>query len=266
MSRWIFVKADAAAVLWAPDSLSDLVAWYKADAITGLSDDDPVSTWTDSSASGWNASESTTHRPTYKTNILNSKPIVRFSGTNNLSLGSVDMARNVAGVTVYSVVSKDNTSGSKWVLFCSGTGASTARVALQSGSSTWTGVRRLSSDTARLATAATNIPATTWTVFGAVVDFANGDIEQYINGTLDGTNTTFSTGNSENTAAANVRIGSDAQAYTAPWDGDIAEVLVVHTAVSATDREKIEGYLAHKWGLESSLPAGHAYKSAAPTV
>ena len=28
-----------------------------------------------------------------------------------------------------------------------------------------------------------------------------------------------------------------------------------------TDVQKAEGYLAHKWGLESSLPSDHPYKS-----
>ena len=31
------------------------------------------------------------------------------------------------------------------------------------------------------------------------------------------------------------------------------------------DVEKAEGYLAHKWGLESNLPVSHPYKSSAPT-
>ena len=31
-----------------------------------------------------------------------------------------------------------------------------------------------------------------------------------------------------------------------------------------TTRQKIEGYLAHKWGLTGNLPAGHPYKTEAP--
>ena len=29
--------------------------------------------------------------------------------------------------------------------------------------------------------------------------------------------------------------------------------------------QEVEGYLAHKWGLEGSLPADHPYKNATPT-
>lgn len=31
-----------------------------------------------------------------------------------------------------------------------------------------------------------------------------------------------------------------------------------------THRQKVEGYLAHKWGIQGSLDAGHPYKSSAP--
>ena len=43
----------------------------------------------------------------------------------------------------------------------------------------------------------------------------------------------------------------------------IAEIILCHD-VSDTIREKIEGYLAHKWGLESNLPTNHPYKSQPP--
>lgn len=46
--------------------------------------------------------------------------------------------------------------------------------------------------------------------------------------------------------------------------GDIAEFLVVSAALSTSNRQKLEGYLAHKWGLASNLPVGHPYKNQAP--
>ena len=48
-------------------------------------------------------------------------------------------------------------------------------------------------------------------------------------------------------------------------DGAFAEVLIVEDVTTAT-RQKLEGYLAWKWGLEANLPIGHPYKSAAPTA
>jgi hypothetical protein len=42
------------------------------------------------------------------------------------------------------------------------------------------------------------------------------------------------------------------------------EILMFNQYLDNTDRQKIEGYLAWKWGLQASLPIGHPYKSAAP--
>lgn len=47
---------------------------------------------------------------------------------------------------------------------------------------------------------------------------------------------------------------------------DIGEVIVCDTYVSDDDQRRIEGYLAHKWGVTSRLPANHPYKTSAPTL
>ena len=49
-------------------------------------------------------------------------------------------------------------------------------------------------------------------------------------------------------------------------DGQVAEVVVIDGALDEQTRQKIEGYLAHKWGLAASLPAEHPYKDSAPIV
>lgn len=49
-----------------------------------------------------------------------------------------------------------------------------------------------------------------------------------------------------------------------PLNGAIGDVLIVEGSLSSVDAEKLEGYLAHKWGLTSLLPAGHPYKSSPP--
>jgi hypothetical protein len=46
--------------------------------------------------------------------------------------------------------------------------------------------------------------------------------------------------------------------------GRMGEFLIVSGALIQSEQEKIEGYLAHKWGLTASLPTSHPYKTAAP--
>lgn len=65
-----------------PSDFGGLAAWWKADSLS-LSDGDPISTWTDSSGNGKDATATLTTRPLYKTNIFGSMPAVRFDGSND---------------------------------------------------------------------------------------------------------------------------------------------------------------------------------------
>ena len=49
-------------------------------------------------------------------------------------------------------------------------------------------------------------------------------------------------------------------------DSIYAEVVILSGASDVSTIEKLEGYLAHKWGLTGNLPGGHPYKTAAPTI
>ena len=53
---------------------------------------------------------------------------------------------------------------------------------------------------------------------------------------------------------------------TNSYDSDYtAELIYYNTTLSVSQRQQVEGYLAWKWGLQSTnLPVGHTYKNAAP--
>ena len=72
---------------------------------------------------------------------------------------------------------------------------------------------------------------------------------------VDGTNKGSST--SSLTPSAFDKVGND-------FAGSIAEVVAYDRALSNGVRQKVEGYLAHKWGLESNLPSTHAYAVGKP--
>jgi hypothetical protein len=48
------------------------------------------------------------------------------------------------------------------------------------------------------------------------------------------------------------------------YQGYVYEMIIYNTALTTTQRQQIEGYLAWKWGLQSSLPITHPYYSAPP--
>jgi len=81
----------------------------------------------------------------------------------------------------------------------------------------------------------------------------------YLNGTLDITDVlTVDIGEGRFRINANRVGGSNA-------DAGHCEIIVTNLR-SDNIRQRIEGYLAWKWGLEANLPVGHPYKSAPPTV
>jgi hypothetical protein len=50
------------------------------------------------------------------------------------------------------------------------------------------------------------------------------------------------------------------------FSGQYGEFIIFKNELDEDERQKVEGYLAHKWGLTANLPASHPYKSVAPLV
>jgi len=81
-----------------------------------------------------------------------------------------------------------------------------------------------------------------------------------------------------NGTTLNTKVGTNATAtgmfigdtYVNPsgqhWRGAIAEFIVYNKVLTTTERQQVESYLAWKWGLQSTLPSDHTYKSAPPSV
>lgn len=95
--------------------------------------------------------------------------------------------------------------------------------------------------------------------------FNGSDTKLYLNGTEytgGGVSGQFGT----IAGADRITVGISEDQSGAPLTGKIGEVIVLDSWVGETIRQKTEGYLAHKWGLTSSLPAGHPYKNSPPRL
>jgi hypothetical protein len=64
-----------------PTDIAGLWGWWKADALTGLTDGDPVTTWSDSSGNGRDATAVGT--PSYETGEVNALPAIAFDGVGD---------------------------------------------------------------------------------------------------------------------------------------------------------------------------------------
>ena len=99
-------------------------------------------------------------------------------------------------------------------------------------------------------------------VVRAVTTMASGTIS---GGPINGVGTTFINGGSYISQSqvfttygeGNTRIGAgDGSDF---FDGTINEILIYNRALSTTERQRVEGYLAWKWRLNNSLPTTHLY-------
>ena len=68
----------------------------------------------------------------------------------------------------------------------------------------------------------------------------------------------------ENGNSGSLTIATGTISFTPAYASDLAEILFFTGDMTTAGRQQIEGYLAHKWGLQGSLPANHPFKSSAP--
>ena len=81
----------------------------------------------------------------------------------------------------------------------------------------------------------------------------------------DGSAGTLASGVSSGTFAI-TKYGVGGGAYIGEfWSGSIGEVIIYNTSLSTSERQAVEGYLSHKWRLNSTLPSDHLYKSIIPS-
>lgn len=220
-----------------PNSVSGLEAWYKADSIS-QADGTAISTWTDSSSNGRDISNTGSNRPTYKTGILNSQPIVRFDGAddwlernasfiNGNDWTVIAVAKSSAGTGV--IASNDTNPSRGWVFYRSTAGGNFETSG--AGGTTYTASSGFDISTVR------------------------GGISIYVNGAFNNMSTRSIP---VNTAFFDVgrRAYPGAETYL---NGDIAEIIIYGKKLSLTERAQVEAYLASKYAL-SITESGNVFE------
>ena len=90
-----------------PGGVTGLALWLDASKLTGLSDGATVTTWTDMSGLGNNATTSA-GTPIYKTGILNGQPVVRFDGSSSkMTLADLSSSFPTAAC-IFAVITPNN--------------------------------------------------------------------------------------------------------------------------------------------------------------
>lgn len=218
---------------WTPANLgSDLTLWLDADDVSTITlNGSNVAQWNDKSASAAHVAQATaSSQPLYTPSGLNGKSVVTFSGSQRLN----SVLNTLLGGTVAAVSQR---SGSNQPVFEVSPAVSRGYLGSVSGFQTHNEYR------ANGATATTALFPTE--ISGAPAISVATD--------------------RRTTIAISHSIGHGSPGY-APLTGFISEIVSTTTILSTEDRQKLEGYLAWKWGLVANLPVDHPYKTTPPTV
>jgi hypothetical protein len=88
-----------------PPREDGLLVWLKADDITGVANGQPVGNWPATSGTSVNATSTGAFRPTFVTNAVNGRPVVRFTGNGGLTKDQPLMVANIeTGANVTALV------------------------------------------------------------------------------------------------------------------------------------------------------------------
>jgi uncharacterized repeat protein (TIGR02543 family) len=238
---------------WTPLLLSPGLWLDASDTTTITLNGSTVSAWADKSGFNRHATAAGTAQPTATTNGLNGKRVLTFDGSTDVLNVDLDFLAGVhhSAFIVTKPVQFSNIYGA-----ANGSAGSNS---LHVGFSSATNYRMnfWGNDYTPLLT--TNFVAGSANVMNYVWTAGTGK-QILANGKSEGTNT--SAGNIGPMSGGG-RIGrTTAHGF---FGGDIAEIVILTGVLNQEERQAMEGYLAHKWGLTGHLATNHPYKTEQPS-
>jgi hypothetical protein len=256
---------------FAPSAVRSLKAWFDAASITNTTDGTAISSWADKTGNGHNAGRiGTVAGPKFYNATESSGAYLKF---NDDATARVLNAGNILDTQDFSVfvVGKYNacTSGAHYIvsgwkkefpsLFAINSNAiyllpgrenETLFVQSRTLASTYT----CDATMPRIFSASVRSNADGTVLVGGV-DGVVSEVRSKIENMAGDVGRGFTIGGSVETVSNNIQ-------YTA--NTNINEILVFSDNLSDEVRQKVEGYLAHKWGLTENLPADHPWKAVSP--
>ncbi len=241
--------------LWRPTEITTALWLDAEDTSTITLNGATVSQWADKSGSGRNATQATAaNQPAYNAALLGGKPALTFDGVNDLMSIASRFLDSTNRIII--AVAKENSGGFGGII-TSKLAATDTAVAIDINNSR-TYEYFYGSTTGFLASGS----GANWSIVAGQSDTNIHTIS--MNGSVVNSNTlaVSPTNTASTTEIGPYRVGelSNIGAF------DLSELVVTTTNTQTADRQKLEGYLAWKWGLQANLPVGHPYKNTPPTV
>jgi hypothetical protein len=257
--------------IWNPSMISTALWLDAADSSTVTASSSLISEWRDKSGNARHVTAAGSLRPTYVSASLNNRNIINAAGTGSsgnrqrLTNTNAALFRNVSQMSAFTVARKPNTVAGDQTMVTILTSAPNTRFAVNKGAASVlvTPVRRLAADS--LATINGTSTHTAYSVIGSTVNFDTTTGEIWVNGTREGLNTSVGTAGLTENNAGDLTLFMDLNGALPDSVTDMGEMILLNRVPLTLERQKIEGYLAHKWGLEANLPNDHPYKTTGPT-
>jgi len=237
--------------LLTPDKIPgiNIAAWFSAmESGSVILDGTTASQWSDISGNNLHLSQpAKANQPTYTPDGLNGKPSLVFDGTDGLARSGVTLPNNAS---IFLSVSYNNTAlRFQNVLFSQFN--TTPRFYVQADAGNLLGY------------SAAYFAAGPYTA--GVPEITNLSVqtnlsEMYRNGTFAGSMASSSGVND------GFSLGGRPGDFGTPVRMSLSEVVVFSGNPSTTDRQRLEGYLAWKWGLQANLVNNHPFKFSPPYI
>ena len=258
---------------WAPASDITTAIWLDAsDTGSYTLSGSTVTALTDKAG---NATVSITGTPN-TSNTLDSKNVFTFSGSEDFTTDEVAQASsgNHWAIGVMQWNTRNDSQDSFWSTENnSGSILNKRDYAISAGASNFDGELdldglasgRISTTIGNLQEFDSGIAQNTWVILGVIFNKTGNQIAVRV----DGDNAFTPVNDYDNSLDTDMDLRIMRNRSNERMSGRMAEFFTVADVpgtggTDITDFEKAEGYLAHKWGLTSSLPVSHPYKSVAP--
>lgn len=227
------------------DSSSNLL-WLKAEDLS-LSDNDDVSTWNDMSGNGNNLTQETASlTPTYKTNIVNGYPVVRFDKSNN-RIRKTNFSFAVNEITAF-YVGRTSDSGDAIFSYNSSGNDNDFLLYNSNNLSFYRGA-------SNIATTGVDVNDNNWHINAVKWKNVGGDYEIWKDGSITtGTNASGTVMTSGGTLALGGEQDVVDGGYNASeaHSGDFAEVIIYNSYLNKAQQIIVSNYLAAKYNITLS--------------
>lgn len=255
-SRRAAVQAPPATA-WTPAALdSSLALWLDAaDASTITLNGSNVAQWNDKSGNARHATQITPARqPLYDPVGLDGQPTIRCDGVDDNLTANAAAAAFGSNNFLFFLVVRFSSIGGNMAILRESDGPLMRGYLNRSGtaglSTSW-GDPGVSTPTVTGVASVSNVIGAVRTG-NSVQAFCNGTASAIVNPTFNNSYSTLTLGSFNPTSQ-----------FTDTW---FSEIIGAVGTFSLDTVQRVEGYLAWKWGGQTRLPAGHPFRNSPPTV